>query len=185
VLGEADRLGDRREQCGRQIPAGRRQELQTLIERQRVGAVGREQWSGFEELRGERRAAPVARPSAHLLPIPADGVDLPVVGDRAEGLSEAPDGRRVRGVPLVEDHVCEVEVLAQVRVEIGQARAGDEPLVDDRGARRRRDRHLRQRPAGGSHRQLEPSPGDHQPALEVPVRHASGARDDRLRDVRP
>ena len=104
----AERLGDRGQQGGGQGPAGRRQEFERLVERERVGAVRR---TGA----ARRPAAPraiaelrrVGRSAADLLAIAADRVDLAVVGDRAERLGEPPDRMRVRRVALVEDRVAD------------------------------------------------------------------------------
>ena len=51
---EGERLGDRRQQGRRETPAGRGQQLQALVERQRIGAVRREQRSRGGELGGDR-----------------------------------------------------------------------------------------------------------------------------------
>ena len=103
----AERLGDRRQQRRRQVPAGRREQLERLVERERVGAVRREERAGGEQLGGDGLRAAVAGPAADLLAVAADGVDLAVVRDRAERLGEAPDRVRVRRVALVEDRVPE------------------------------------------------------------------------------
>ena len=52
---QGERLRDRGEQGRREVPAGRRQQLQPLVERQRIGAVRREQRAGGESAR--RRSA--------------------------------------------------------------------------------------------------------------------------------
>ena len=94
--------------AGVEVPAGRRQQLERLVERQRVGAVRRQQRAGREQ---RRAAIPVAAgsagPAADLLAVAADRVDLAVVGDRAERLGEPPDRLRVRRVALVEERVAD------------------------------------------------------------------------------
>ena len=117
--------------AGRQLPAGHHQQLEGLVERQRIRAVGRQERAGREQLPGDREVADVARPAADLLAIAADRVDLAVVRDRAERLGEPPDRMRVRRVALVEDRVAERERRPQVRVEVGQ------PAADARGPCRR------------------------------------------------
>ena len=181
---EPDRLGDRGEQRGRQLPAGRRQEFQPLVEGQGVRSVGREQGPSVEQLGRERRPTTIARASPDLLAVAADRVDLAVVRDRPERLGEAPDGRRVGGIPLVEDRVPDVEILTQVGIQIREARPGDEALVDDRRARRGRDRHAGERAARGPDRRLDAATGDHEATLEGAVARACGACDDGLRDER-
>ena len=113
-----------------------------------------------------RRPRRIRRSSADLLAVATDGVDLAVVGDRAERLGEPPDRMRVGGVALVEDRVAELERRAQVGVQIGQPAADDEALVDDRPRRGRRHRQLGEPAAGRAGRGLEAAPGDDQPALE-------------------
>ena len=147
---QPDRLGDRREQRRWQLPAGRRQELEPLVERQRIRAIRREQRPGVEQLGREPARATVTRATAHLLAVAAHGVDLAVVGDRPERLGEPPDRRRVRGVALVEDRVRDIERRAEIRVQLGQPRAGDQSLVHDGEARRGRDRQLADRAPHGS-----------------------------------
>ena len=58
---ERQRLGDRGEQGRRQLPAGRHQQLERLVERERVGAVGREQRAGGQEVGRDRPRTEVAR----------------------------------------------------------------------------------------------------------------------------
>ena len=122
------------------------------------------------------RFAEVAGATADLLAIAADRVDLAVVGDRAERLGESPDRMGVRGVALVEDRVAELDRRAQVRIELGQASAGDEALVDDRAARGRRHRQLGHGTTGGPGRRFQPAAGDDQAALEGVVGQGPGIR---------
>ena len=128
---QSDRLGDGREQRRSEIPAGRREQLQALVERQRIRAIGREQRAGVEQVGSDPPGAAVPRPAPDLLPVAADRVDLAVVRDRAERLGETPHGRRVRGVPLVEHGIRQIDVCAEIRVQVGEARPGDEAFVDD------------------------------------------------------
>ena len=101
-------LGDRGDQGRRQRPAGRRQQFEGFVEGQRVGAVRGEERPGGQEVRGHTSVrAGVGGPSADLLAVAADRVDLAVVGDRAERLGEPPDRVRVGRVPLVEDRVVD------------------------------------------------------------------------------
>ena len=163
---ERERLRDRREQRGREAPAGRRQQLQALVERQRVGAVRGQQRTRGGELGGDRPATDVARATAHLLAIPAHGVDLAVVGDGAERLRQPPDRTGVRRVPLVEDRVADLDGCAQVRVELGQTATGDQALVDDRPTRRRGHGQLGHGTAGVPGGRLQPASGNDEAPLE-------------------
>ena len=97
----------------------------------------------------------------------------------------------VRRVALVEDRVAELDRRSQVRIQLGQATAGDEALVDDGPARRRRHRQLGHGPAGVPGGGLQAASGDDEPALEGIVGDGprvggapSGARDERLGDGR-
>ena len=70
--------------------------------------------------RARSRLAPRSRgPAADLLAVAAHGVDLAVVGDRAERLREAPDGMGVGRVALVEDRVADRQRRPQVGIEVG------------------------------------------------------------------
>ena len=126
--------------AGRQVPAGRRQQLEaprraTANRSRRAKGAGRRE----QVARRPRERRGVARPAADLLAIAADRVDLAVVGDRAERLGEPPDRVGVRRVALVEDRVRDATRRPQVRVEVGQAATDDEALVDDRPRRSGRD----------------------------------------------
>ena len=137
---QTDGLGDGRQQRRREVPAGRGQELEPLVQGQRIRAVRGQQRTGIEQLGGDGLRAAVARPPADLLAVAADRVDLAVVGDRPERLGQPPDRCRVRGIPLVEDGVGDVELGSEIRIQVRQACPGDEALVDDRPARGRWDR---------------------------------------------
>ncbi len=187
-------LGDRRQERGRQRPAGRRQEFEGLVQRQRVGAVRRQERPGGQQVGGHaaRSAAGIGGPAAHLLAVAADRVDLAVVGDRAERLGEPPDRVRVRRVALMEDRVVEAQRGPQVRVEVRQSPAGHQTLVDDRPTRCRRDRQLGDHSARRPCCSLDPAPGETEPALEGVVGGWAGvargpvrSRHDRLGEGRP
>ena len=163
---EVERFGDRGEERLREVPAGGREELEPLVERQRIGAVRREQRAGLDQLGRDplRAAVPGAPPD--LLPVAADGVDLAVVGDRPEGLGEAPHGMRVRRVALVEERVADHERFGQVGVQLGEPGARDETLVDHGPARRRRDRQLGEGAARGARCALHAPAGNDEASFE-------------------
>ena len=167
------------EQRGGEVPAGRRQELEPLVERQRIGAVFGQQRAGGEELPRDGGRGGIAVP-ADLLAIAADRVDLAVVGDRADGLREPPDRLRVRRVPLVEHRVPD----RQPARRSGYSSGSRPPMT--RPCRRRfarRPTAPRSRPAGpgGTGGRLEASARDDQAPLERVV----GTAVDRPRPRRP
>ncbi len=163
---QGQRLGDRGQEGGGQVPAGGHQEFEPLVERERVGAARREKRPGRQKLGRDRLRAAIARAAADLLAIAADGVDLAVVGDEPERLGEAPHGMRVGRVALVEDGVRDGQRLPQVREQLRQPGARDEALVDQRPARRRWHRHVRQCGRALADRRLEAAASDDQPPLE-------------------
>ena len=121
---QTQRLGDRREQRRRQVPAGGGEQLERLVERERVGAVRGEQRAGGQERLGDGLGAGVLGPATDLLAVATDRVDLAVVGDRAERLGEAPDRVRVGRVALVEDRIADADAG---RAGPGRAAAAGRP----------------------------------------------------------
>ena len=166
---EGEGFGDRGQQRLGQVPAGGGQELEALVERQRIGPVRREQWAGLDQLGRDLLRAAVPGAPPNLLPVAADGVDLAVVGDGPEGLGEPPHGMRVRRVALVEERVADHERFGQVGVQLGEPRPRDEALVDDGPARRRRDRELGECPAGGARCALHAPARNHEASFECVV----------------
>jgi hypothetical protein len=181
---QAHCLRDRGQERRRQVPPGGRQQLQPLVERQRIRAIGRQQRAGIEQVARDRAGTSIPRPATNLLAVPTDRVDLAVVRDRAERLRQPPDRRGVRGVALVEDRVGHVDRLPEVRIELGEPRAGDQALVDDRPTGRRRDRHVGDRTSGRTGRALQAASRDDQPAFVPRIGDARRSRHDRLRDER-
>ena len=125
---------DEREERGVERPAGGDEQLERLVERERVGAVRAEQRPGGQ--RDERRSRPETRSrraAADLLAVAADRVDLAVVGEQPERLGEPPRRVGVRGVALVEQR--EGGIGDRVR-EIGVG--GRQPVARRRAPCRRR-----------------------------------------------
>ena len=87
---QGQRLGDRGQEGGGQVPAGGHQQFERLVERERVRPARREQRPGRQQLGRDRLRAAIAGAAADLLAIAADRVDLAVVGDEPERLGEAP-----------------------------------------------------------------------------------------------
>ncbi len=179
---QGGRIGDRGEQGGFRSPAAGDQRLDRLVERKRVRAVRRGERPTVEDARREPEPSSVATPAADLLAIAPNGIDLAVVGQRAEGLGQAPDRDRVRGVALVEDRVADTERHCQVRIEVGKTAAGDERLVDDPASGCRGHGHLEGCRPGQA---LDPPGCENQEELEAGCRAAVRPRHDRLGDQRP
>ncbi len=94
--------------AGVELPAGRRQQLERLVERERVRAVRREERPGREELaaRAAEVAASATRPRT-CSRLPRTVLISPLWAIEAERLGEPPDRVRVRRVALVEDRVAD------------------------------------------------------------------------------
>ncbi len=136
---QRERLGHDGQERRAEVPAGRDEQLEELVERLRVGAVVGDERPGRSELR-RCDTGRVPRPAADLGAVAPDRVDLAVVGDRPERLGKAPGRLGVRRVALVEEGVPDADPRSpQVRVEVREAGARDEALVDDRPARGRRN----------------------------------------------
>ncbi len=139
------RLGDRGEESDREVPAGRDEQLDRLVEGQGVRSVRGKEWPGLEDRAEEAVRVAVGRAPPDLLPVATDRVDLAVVGDEPERLGESPDRSRVRRVALVEEGVARRQAGRaglEVGEEPGKAPSRDEALVDDRVPRRRGDRQV-------------------------------------------
>jgi len=90
------RLGNHHHHRVRQRAAGEHQQLQRVVEHRRVGAVGVDDREDLldvvaEQLAGEQRLARV-----HPVHVPAQRVDLAVVGEVPVGVRTLPAGERVR-----------------------------------------------------------------------------------------
>ena len=132
---QARRLGHERGQRRADRPARGHQQFERLVEGGGIRAAGVEQRQALANLRREpaakHPATERARPALHGRPVAADRVDLAVVGDQPEGLSQAPRGMRVGGVALVEERRREREVpIGEVVVERADLTADEQPLVD-------------------------------------------------------
>ena len=106
------------------------------------------------------------------------------MGDRPERLGEPPGRLGVRRVALVEQRIADADAgRREVRVQVGEAGAGDETLVDERPARRRRDRDHVAEP-GGSGGGLDPAADEDEPSLECGVGQGCSAGVERATDER-
>ncbi len=116
------------------------QELEDIVEAPRVGDAGLEEREdvGQPVAPHPRRGAPL--PGSHPGAVGLDGVDLTVVPQGAERLRVVPGGEGVRRVPLVEDGERRLVVgVPEVPIEVRDVGGGEQALVDDGPARRRRD----------------------------------------------
>ena len=184
---ERRRFRDEREERRLEAPAGDREQLERLVERQRVRAVGRDERTGLDQPTGRRSGAAerIGGAPVDLGAVRPDRVDLAVVGDRPERLGEPPFGMRVRRVALVEDRVADRQPRGEVRIQVREAPAGDQALVDDRSARRRRNGERGELRAGMSRRVLHPAPGEDEAELEPGIGQPARPFDDGLREGRP
>ncbi len=120
--------------------AALQQELEDIVEAPRVGDAGLEEREdvGQPVAPHPRRGAPL--PGSHPGAVGLDGVDLTVVPQGAERLRVVPGGEGVRRVPLVEDGERRLVVgVPEVPIEVRDVGGGEQALVDDGPARRRRD----------------------------------------------
>ena len=165
----------------RQAAAGQHEQLEHVVERRGVAAARADDREHLRQVLAEQLRRELRLARAHPVDVPAQRVDLAVVGDHPVRVRELPARERVRGEPGVDERqrrlrarVLEVGVVAQ------QLRAGEHALVDDRAAGERRDHELR---AGGDLRHA----ADHvQLALEgvLVQRQLVGRGDDEVLDVR-
>ena len=119
----------------------RDEQLERLVERQRVRAVRREERAGLDQPTGRRSGAPsgsAARPRT-CSRLPRTVLISPLWASARNGWASPHVGMRVGRVALVEDAWLTGKPRGEVRVQGSQAPAGDEALVDDRSARGRRD----------------------------------------------
>ena len=102
----------------------------------------------------------------HPVLVAADRVDLAIMGEAAERLSQPPLREGVGGIALVEDRDPALEPLVQqVRVEEAEALRQEQPLVDDRPARQRTD--VEALDLRRDHRLLDPPADEVQILLEL------------------
>ena len=128
----ADRLLDR--------PAGEHEQFQHIVEGGRVAAPLPHDRLDLVEVGPIHGVREHALPRVHPVDVAADGVDLAVVRDEAEGMGEVPGRERVGAVPLMHEgqRACHLRVgeVGVILVDlIGQQQA----LVDDRPRRKGAD----------------------------------------------
>ena len=108
------------------------QDLEDVVEAGRVGHAGLHDGVEVGEAVAPDAAGHGELAGLHAHAVAADGVDLAVVGEHAEGLGEVPGGEGVGGVPLVEDGEGRlVAHIAQVGEEAADLGCVEQALVDD------------------------------------------------------
>ena len=124
----------------RKGPSGTDENLEGFVQARRVGALGGDQRHEIGDPVAPYVAVQVVGSGLHPAPVRRHRVDLAVVGEDAEGLSQLPRRHRVRRVPLMEDREIRLESrVLQVPVERLDVRRREQPLVDDRSRRGRGD----------------------------------------------
>ena len=116
-----------------QAAAPHHQELHHVVEDARVGAALLGDRPHLVDLvLGEQGRRDDGLPGPHPVHVAAQGVDLAVVGQGAEGVGEGPRGQGVRGEPAVDEGQGRLEgVVGEVREVGGHLLRGEHPLVDD------------------------------------------------------
>ena len=133
------RLGDHHHDGVRQAAAGEGQKFDDLVERRRVARARRDDRQDRREV-AEHLGLELRLACAHPVAVALDRVDLAVVRDHAERLSERPRRERVRRVPRVHERELRGEALVgEVGVERLELQRRDHALVDHRAARQRRE----------------------------------------------
>ena len=145
-LVELDRLfpglRDEHRKRVRDLTAATYEQLESVVERARVGA-------GILDCRIERsvvRAPEVVLARAHPVDVSGESVDLAVVAKHAKRLRALPGRSRVGGEALVEDAERNLDLgIGEVGVEGVELLGGAERLVGDRAKGERRDVRVRAR----------------------------------------
>ena len=118
----------------------------------------------------------------HPVGVAVQRVDLAVMGQRAEGLGQAPGGESVGRVALVVDREARHEAFVeQIRVEFRQALGQEHALVDDRPARQRAEVEFRDLRGDGL--LLDPAADDIEVALIARLVALLGVPDQDLLDL--
>ena len=128
----------------------------------------------------EERRLQVRLPRPHVVDVAPQRVDLAVVAQHPQRLGQAPRGKRVRAVPLVDDRKRRGEGrVVQVRVEGHQLRAAQHPLVDEGAAGEAGDVEAAGVGVGpGGDFLLGPPPDDVKAALQVAAARLAAAQED-------
>ena len=118
--------------------AAAHQQLDELVERARVAAVGVYRRQQLGDARAPDRSGQLRLAGAHPGEVAEQRVDLAVVGEQPHRLRQAPLRRRVRAEAAVQHREwADKAGVLEVRIELGQHGRRDHALVDDRPRRER------------------------------------------------
>ena len=113
--------------------SGLNQKLEDIVEYGRIAPGGVDDRLNLFQLGSEQRRFEIRFSGAHPIDVPPQGVDLPVVGDIAEGLGQFPGGERVGAVTLMDNGKIGFKaIILQVGVENRDLRGGKHSLINDR-----------------------------------------------------
>ncbi len=129
-------LGHQHHHGVRQIAAGPVEQFQHVVEGGGIAAARLDDGPHFANVVAQQSTAERALARVHLADVAAEGVDLAVVRELAEGLGQFPGGKRVSAVALV-NHGQRGAIVrrGQVEVEAGDLPPHQHAFVDDRAAR--------------------------------------------------
>ena len=181
------RFRDHHEDRVRQRPAVHDEELEHVVEGRRVRQPVARDGQHFPEVVAERIRPAERLAGAHPVDVPAQRVDLPVVGNIPIRMRERPGRERVRAEALVHERERRLHVgIGEIRIHRLDLVGAEHPLVDERV--RAEARHVGERVFRNVERHhglFEELPDHVELALEVGViPHSRSAADEHLGDVR-
>ncbi len=120
------------------VPTAEVQEFEDLVERRRVGGLGRADRECALEIAGDEVGLEERLAGTHPVPVAAHGVDLAVVRHEPKGVRERPRREGVGGEPGVDDgDRTEAAVISQILVVQRELHRREHALVDHRSTRQR------------------------------------------------
>ena len=133
VVALAERLRHHHHERVLEGPAAGDEQLQHVVEDARVALPRLDHRAELPDVIAKKGRGHGELPRVHLVDVAAQGVDLAVVRDVAEGLRQGPRGERVRAVALVDHRQGALEIgVPQVGVEALELRGDEHSLVHDR-----------------------------------------------------
>ncbi len=125
---------------GGRIAARPADRLEHGVQRSGIGRTRRNDWLDILRLLAECEAGHLDLVAFHPVLVAADGVDLTIMGKRAERLGQPPLRESVGRIALVEDrHPALEPLILQIGIEYRQRFGEEQPLVDDGPARQATD----------------------------------------------
>ena len=158
-------LGNEHHQGVHRVASRAHQQLERVVQAGRVASLRPD--DGLEPVHrlAPGRSGQRGLAGPHRVTVPPQGIDLAVVREHPEGLSQRPARRRVGGVTLVKDRNRRLVVRGrEVGEEAGQLRAREQRLVHQRAARER-----------AHEERIEAGPRVGDAALDGPARKIEGA----------